>query len=136
MNKPRPSGELKERMGEPQSAIDGLWRDEALIQFTDGERAEISLFEKRMNAMLKGRWLFFTHNGLMGVGPRIDFSEVGCEYEVHVVKGAKVPYVMAKAADGRYRLVGEAYLHGVMNGSVPGTMWHQEWCKYEEVTLI
>jgi len=51
-----------------------------------------------MKNMTKGRSLFTTRCGFVGLGPRSTLRKdtdwgKDCLYEVHVIKGAKVPYV-------------------------------------------
>jgi hypothetical protein len=38
--------------------------------------------------------------------------------EVWVLGGAATPYVLRPIGGGRYRLVGDAYVHGIMHGEV------------------
>ncbi|KAL0935055.1 ankyrin and het domain-containing protein [Colletotrichum truncatum] len=127
--------ELRGYDGDPQAAVNGQWREQALLHFNSDERANINSFEKRMRTMLEGRRLFTTKGGLVGVGPRSLFSERGCLYEIHIIKGAKVPYILARFDDGSYRLVGEAYVHGIMNGEIPEKMGDLDWCNYKRIRL-
>lgn len=58
------------------------------------------------------RRVFRTENGLLGTGAK----SVRANDEVWVLCGANVPFVLRRAGDGgRYRLVGEAYVHGLMH---------------------
>ena len=131
----RPSESGLKFQGDPQAAVDGRWREQALMQFTEEERAEITAFERRMRTMMQGRRLFTTRSGLLGLGPRGLFGDKECFYEVHVIKGAKVPYVLANYGEGKYKLVGEAYVQGIMNGEVPERLGDEEWCKYVKIRL-
>ncbi|KAF4832813.1 Heterokaryon incompatibility protein 6, OR allele [Colletotrichum tropicale] len=135
LNGPKPAGDLRGYDGDPQAAINGQWREQALKIFTKKEREDIDSFEKRMKTMLKGRRLFTTRSGLLGVGPRSLFQEKNCVYQVHIMKGAKVPYVLASYDDGTYRLIGEAYVHGVMHGELLEHMSDLPWCKYQRIRL-
>mgnify|MGYP003623022304 CR=1 FL=1 len=52
---------------------------------------------------------------------------------IFALMGANVPFVLREAENGRYRLVGECYIHGVMYGEVaeePG--WEK---KVGDITL-
>ncbi|TDZ30880.1 Heterokaryon incompatibility protein 6, OR allele [Colletotrichum spinosum] len=64
------------------------------------------------------------------VGMVPDGSEVGDE--VWIVKGCSAPFVLRKSAEreGMMRIVGTAYVHGVMEGEVAG-----EDTEYEEVSI-
>jgi hypothetical protein len=58
-----------------------------------------------------GRKLFSTGNGFLGLGPRVlKEGDVCC-----ILFGAPVPFVLRRVGD-QYKLVGEAYVHGVMKG--------------------
>jgi hypothetical protein len=61
----------------------------------------------------KGRSFFVTETGRFGLGPWIMKPGDEC----WVVKGGRVPLVLRKA-DAVYKLIGEAYLHGIMQGEL------------------
>ncbi|KAN0113261.1 Heterokaryon incompatibility protein (HET) domain containing protein [Hyaloscypha variabilis] len=63
-----------------------------------------------------GRRLFVTASGHQGIGPQA--LEKGDE--VWILGGAKVPMVLRRVQEGIYRLVGEAYVHGIMEGEAVG----------------
>lgn len=120
---------------ETQPAIDGQC-GEALIQFTGEERAGIRQFEKRMNGMLKGRRLFSTAGGLLGIGPWSILSEKECRYEVHVIKG-KGTVRPGKA----HRWEVSFDRRGICSRDhewreLPGKMSDKQWCKYDKIRLI
>ena len=62
-----------------------------------------------------GRTMFRTKSGYLGVaGPRVLRGDV-----VTVVRGSKAPVVMRRKggeASGKWELVGDAYVHGIMRG--------------------
>jgi hypothetical protein len=66
-----------------------------------------------MNLVCDGRSFFFTQTGFYGLGPLIlKPGDICC-----ILFGAKVPFILRQSdGSGKYRLVGEAYLHGVMRG--------------------
>lgn len=59
-----------------------------------------------------GRRPFCASNGYFGIGP--------CEMEpgdlLYIFVGASVPYVLRRDTQGRLRFIGEAYVHGIMDG--------------------
>ncbi|KAE8446732.1 hypothetical protein EG329_011637 [Mollisiaceae sp. DMI_Dod_QoI] len=61
-----------------------------------------------------GRRLFRTKENYLGIGPQS--LEEGDE--VWVLAGARVPFILRRDGKGdeKWRLVGEAYVHGIMNG--------------------
>ena len=64
------------------------------------------------------RRLFTTEEGGLGLGP----SGITWDDEVWVIRGARVPFVLRRRVGGEhsneYRLLGEAYLHGAMDGEM------------------
>lgn len=55
---------------------------------------------------------FLTHRGRIGMAVRgVQRDDV-----VMIARGATVPYVVRRVGDGTFRFVGEAYVHGVMDG--------------------
>jgi Heterokaryon incompatibility protein (HET) len=135
LKKKLPSRDVLTREGDPQAAVHGQWREAALLQFTDVERVNIHTFEKMMRTMTEGRRLFCTNDGLLGLGPRSIGEEDRQIYEVWILKGAKVPYILSKLEGGRYRLIGEAYVHGIMHGEIVRRFAHLDWCQYQKIKL-
>jgi len=73
------------------------------------------------------RKFFVTRRGYMGIGPK----DMWLDDEVHVLSGTSVPFVMRKVTGGAdastvdlvaedglalYRMIGECYVHGIMQG--------------------
>ncbi|KAL8991679.1 MAG: hypothetical protein Q9169_007753 [Polycauliona sp. 2 TL-2023] len=56
---------------------------------------------------------FVTDTGYIGVGS----SRITLGDELHLVQGSDTPFVLRKT-DGRYELVSEAYVHGIMDGEL------------------
>ncbi|KAK3900296.1 HET-domain-containing protein [Staphylotrichum tortipilum] len=76
-----------------------------------------------MHLVAYGRTFFLTERGYFGLGPRVVRPGDQCV----VLAGAKVPFVVREVEgggdrDGRWRLVGECYLHGIMNSEVTGSL--------------
>ncbi|KAJ4354369.1 uncharacterized protein N0V89_006104 [Didymosphaeria variabile] len=61
-----------------------------------------------------GRRPFITRGGYLGLGPK-DMRKGDI---VVVVSGAEVPLILREVPEGGYKLVGEAYVDGVMDGEV------------------
>ncbi len=67
-----------------------------------------------------GRRLFATNRGYIGLGP--DGMQKGDH--VYVLSGGKVPYILRPVSGPRprtFELVGDCYLHGIMDGEAAGT---------------
>ncbi|KAF5975494.1 ankyrin het domain-containing protein [Fusarium coicis] len=60
----------------------------------------------------KGRVLFVTDKGRLGWG----LLSTRAGDEVWILEGCRVPCLLRPTGDGRYKLVGEAYVHGIMHG--------------------
>lgn len=76
-------------------------------------------------SVLRDRQLFKTKSGHFGFGKR------GVEKGdwLYVFNGAPVPYILKLAKHGkekRFRLFGEAYVHGFMNGESDGKKYEDE----------
>jgi hypothetical protein len=65
----------------------------------------------------KGRVLFCTDTGFMGLGP----ASIRVDDEACIMKGGKVPYILREQDDGHYNLVGECYISGAMHGELVST---------------
>ncbi|KAF2111071.1 hypothetical protein BDV96DRAFT_650180 [Lophiotrema nucula] len=62
------------------------------------------------------RKAFVTGDGFFGIGPAsAHHGDI-----VAVFPGGRVPFVLRKAASGQYRLIGECYVHGLMDGEALG----------------
>ena len=62
---------------------------------------------------IAGSWrLFVTQKGYVGLGAK----SIQTGDKVFVFPGGFVPFVLRASTDGYYRLVGEAYVHGIMRG--------------------
>jgi Heterokaryon incompatibility protein (HET) len=61
---------------------------------------------------LLGRKIFVTSQGYLGLGPQhLQTGDV-----VALFEGADLPYVLRTRNNGGFELVGESYVHGIMNG--------------------
>ena len=73
--------------------------------------ANPSLFQAHMGYVAPRRKFFTTQNGLIGLGPR----SIKPGDSVCILSGGLVPFILREGRDG-YRLVGESYIHGLMEG--------------------
>ena len=99
-------------------------------------RADPEKFWMDLKMACYGRSFAFTENGYYALGPMITRPGNLC----CVIFGARVPYIIRKiGTEDHYRLVGEAYVHGVMHGEVKVIpdkgaediilCWSEEYCK-------
>jgi hypothetical protein len=72
-----------------------------------------SLITQNMVASTHGMRLILTANGRIGVaqGGATEIGDVCC-----IFPGATVPFILKPSREGRYKLVGDCYVHGVMGG--------------------
>jgi hypothetical protein len=64
--------------------------------------------------LYRGRCLVMDESGNLGLGP----SSTKKGDVVAFIRNARVPFILRKAQEGRYELVGEAYIHGFMHGEI------------------
>jgi hypothetical protein len=94
---------LLEVSGADPSEIDLLRRESS--------NADWHEYELRAVNVLWHRSFFATDNGYMGLGPNaLEVGDVVC-----VLFGGNVPFIL-RPKNGVYQLVGEAYVHGIMEG--------------------
>jgi hypothetical protein len=58
------------------------------------------------------RSLFIDCNGELGLGP----SSIEIRDEVWILAGVSVPFILRPEGEGQFRLISEAYVHGIMHG--------------------
>lgn len=73
-------------------------------QYNFGERAQY------------GRRFFNTEKGYMGIGP----SKIYKDDVVCVILGGEMPFILRPTENGRYKMVGQCYTHGIMDGEALG----------------
>ncbi|KAF2492760.1 HET-domain-containing protein [Lophium mytilinum] len=72
---------------------------------------------KMLVAQCAGRRFFLAEKGHLGLGP----PDAVPGHDVVILLGLNMPLVLSKNEDGTYKLVGEAYIHGIMDGeAMPG----------------
>ncbi|KAK4115532.1 hypothetical protein N656DRAFT_795261 [Canariomyces notabilis] len=106
---------------------------QAFHKALEGDKsALVAINEKRIGLLLGStvlrRQFAVTRRGFMTlVPPDSAAGDLVC-----IFQGAKVPHVLRKAANGKYWLVGEGYLHGFMDGEA---FWDGRW-RAEQITLV
>jgi hypothetical protein len=73
---------------------------------------DVAKYCGEIEAKARGRKPFVTKKGHLGLG--LDHAEPGDV--VVVLSGSQVPFVLRKSVSGRYKIVGEAYVDGIMDG--------------------
>ncbi|EGN92503.1 hypothetical protein SERLA73DRAFT_164031 [Serpula lacrymans var. lacrymans S7.3] len=64
--------------------------------------------------LLNGRCFFTTTAGYMRIGPRT----ARCGDKVCVLLGSELPFVLREIESKCFRMIGECYLHGIMDGEI------------------
>ena len=72
---------------------------------------EAHIFNEMVIKACNGRRFFRTQKGYMGLGPK----DIRNGDTVSVLRGGQVPFILRKL-DETYILIGESYVHGIMNG--------------------
>ncbi|KAI5920639.1 heterokaryon incompatibility protein-domain-containing protein [Camillea tinctor] len=75
-----------------------------------GEGGDWFKYETLVRSKCYNRYLFSTRNGYLGLGPDCRAGDLVC-----LLFGGEVPFVL-RPKDGHYQLVGDAYVHGIMEG--------------------
>ncbi|KAH0432372.1 heterokaryon incompatibility [Colletotrichum camelliae] len=126
-------GETNEVYATPADVQEALWRtpvaDRAYAYNWETERAggkTFQAYQALMSGMicqgvkdaniasvkLRRRRPFRCMKGYIGLGP-LEMKEGD---SVWVIPGAGVPYILRPVADGGFLVIGEAYIHGIMDG--------------------
>jgi hypothetical protein len=98
-----------------------------MIQRLIGALPSFDGLENAGSFIVPHRRLFSTTDGHMGLGPE-SLQKGDTDW---IVSGAKTPFIFRKADQGEnsvYRLVGETYVHGIMQGealAVGEPPWNQ-----------
>ncbi|KAF2033769.1 HET-domain-containing protein [Setomelanomma holmii] len=83
--------------------------------------------QDRVVTHLDGLKLFATQNGYIGCGTGM----LGVQDEVYVMYGGATPHVLRQDGKNGYQFLGEAYIHGYMEGEaldkVKEGVFHDEW---------
>ncbi|KAI9641313.1 hypothetical protein NHQ30_010115 [Ciborinia camelliae] len=103
--------------------LDKLIKISAREDFTEPEKAKLDSdygdFYEAFRVVYAGRRMFRTAKGYWGIAAQTLDVEKGDE--VWIVAGSKVPMVLRPVeGSGNRRLIGEAYVRGVMNGEAVG----------------
>jgi hypothetical protein len=83
----------------------------------------VALFKTQVLVACRGRRFAVTDQGYIGLVPAC--SVLGDE--VFLLGGAPVPFVLRRRQVKRYILVGDAYIHGVMEGEITETAAMDNW---------
>jgi hypothetical protein len=75
-------------------------------------RRDAEDFRQTLQATMWARRLFSTEQNLLGITAKSIKPGDG----IWLVPGSRVPLILRKLSNGHYVFVGEAYLHGIMNG--------------------
>ncbi|KAI8655423.1 HET domain-containing protein [Fusarium keratoplasticum] len=107
----------------------GRYKRPSMQRLTPLERRKLRNFEKNMRSATEGRKLFMTESGLFGLGPKSLGQDASSKDEVWILMGARVPFILHHVEGCKYRVVGEAYVHGIMYGE--GYDYYTEWYDWE-----
>ncbi|KAH8807648.1 hypothetical protein F5884DRAFT_900010 [Xylogone sp. PMI_703] len=108
-------------------------------------------FQRAVQSACNNRCLFVTETGYLGIGPHVigkecpdtwdeelgvfpelSLDENSSPYEIWVVPGARTPFVLQQQG-GSYLLIGECYVHGLMEGQA--LVYEEYSYKWQEIEL-
>lgn len=69
-------------------------------------------FSRQLGTIFASKRLIATIRGYVGAVP----TSTRSGDLVSVLPGARVPFILRARSDGKFKLVGEAYVHGIMQG--------------------
>lgn len=96
----------------------------------DEKYDDVLAFRHLMNAYCMGHSFIVTQQGHFALGPKIAQPGDQC----YILQGANVPFFLRPSVSGnRFRLLGEAYVHGFMEGLIKG---YVEETRLQSETLI
>ncbi|KAH7154310.1 heterokaryon incompatibility protein-domain-containing protein [Fusarium sp. MPI-SDFR-AT-0072] len=98
-----------------EDPLGGKYKRPSMQRLTPLGRRKLRNFEKHMRNATQGRKLFMTESGLLGLGPKT-LGQSSSKDEVWILMGARVPFILHHIEGSKYRVVGEAYVHGLMYG--------------------
>ncbi|EWY83844.1 hypothetical protein FOYG_13633 [Fusarium oxysporum NRRL 32931] len=104
-----------EKDKQDEDPLGGKYKRPSMQRLTPLGRRKLRNFEKHMRNATQGRKLFMTESGLLGLGPKT-LGQGGSKDEVWILMGARVPFILHHIEGSKYRVVGEAYVHGLMYG--------------------
>ena len=90
--------------------------------YSQAEQDEGMVYYKRLKAHCMNRSFSVTEKGFYGLVPLLTRpGDVSC-----VLVGVDVPFILRPHAGVRFKLLGESYSHGIMEGQVKGMMEQKE----------
>ncbi|KAI1159661.1 heterokaryon incompatibility protein-domain-containing protein [Nemania serpens] len=69
-------------------------------------------YEDLVRRKCRNRTLFWTKTGYLGLGPACQEGDLVC-----ILFGSEVPFILRRR-NGHFQLIGDAYVHGIMEGAV------------------
>ncbi|CAO2649240.1 Nn.00g066250.m01.CDS01 [Neocucurbitaria sp. VM-36] len=116
----------REKEKEQEISLGDSYRNDTLGRFTSLQRRQLRNFEKHMRKATEGRRLISSSSGLIGLAPMSTAQDKTCRDEIWLLRGARVPFILRRLSENRYRIVGEAYVHGLMYGEAVDSFHAEE----------
>lgn len=118
--------EPNEEEKEQEAPLAGSYRTSTLARLTSLQRRELHNFKKHMRKATEGRRLLCSSSGLLGLGPMSTAQDKTCRDEIWLLRGARVPFILRRISDDRYKIIGEAYVHGLMYGEAINELYAED----------
>jgi hypothetical protein len=103
-----------------------------LLTTLTGGKARYDERAPTMRNIMRQRRLFVTKNGHVGIGP------VNAQPHdiVFIISGCNFPITL-RPRDDKFAVVGEAYIHGYMNGEAVARPWYKRWMRvWNKISLV
>ncbi|KAG9192732.1 hypothetical protein G6011_11466 [Alternaria panax] len=103
-----------------------------ITALTGGGRIKYDEWAPTMRNIMRKRRLFITKNGYTGIGS-VDAQPHDM---VFIISGCNFPITL-RPRENKFAVIGEAYIHGYMNGEALARPWYNRWTKvWKKITLV
>lgn len=92
--------------------LERMEADEEASTWLKSDKFDPSVFLLLVGGRAIGRRAFCTSKGYLGLGPR----HLQPGDHVVIVHGSTVPFILRSIEENKFTLIGEAYVHGIMDG--------------------
>jgi hypothetical protein len=99
----------------PKELVDGYWKLRSKPKTSSSMTEDSTKTQKYVQEVAKrapGKNLFSCNSQYLGLGPK----HMREGDSLVLIVGAEVPYILRDKKNGSFRLIGEAYVHGIMYG--------------------
>jgi Heterokaryon incompatibility protein (HET) len=109
-------GDVEYRKARPEDHLFYLELSSTIDEDMSGKQLTQEYRDMKISAtsMLHERTFFITNSGFIGIGA----SSMRVGDDVYVLCGGRSPFVLRSVDDGHFKLIGDCYVHGIMDGEI------------------